>query len=392
MTLIRSYRNRIVLSLVSVSLTVMLTLLVDYLMGWVAPPGLVYPPNITIALNTVEFESTARINQLGFRGSLPTSPERFRVLTLGDSFTYGWGVNDAAAWPALLDKKLQARDCPAETANLGWVGKGPADYAEAAARAIPRLKPNLVVIAILQGDDLQQLEGVAVPSGVKLKDVAQLFYPNLSSWLEQSLALMQGDFRGAISGQQIQIAWQAEASGMQRRFSPELKARLAALDPDIRRLYEAGLINPHRIQIALFIPDYYLATVELTDPANQRRVALLKTALERINHVATAQQAAVLVLAVPQGIYVNQDYLAEAQRLGYQADPLLLSSDLPDRPIAQAAEQTGLPFVSALEPFRQSQARLFYPIDSHFTPAGHELLAESLAPFVAEFCHRRPVP
>ncbi len=48
-----------------------------------------------------------------------------------------------------------------DVANLGLPGGSPIDYANIAARAVPTLKPDLVLVGVLQGDDLSQLRAAA---------------------------------------------------------------------------------------------------------------------------------------------------------------------------------------------------------------------------------------
>lgn len=47
---------------------------------------------------------TIRINDLGFRESTPI--REAEVFTLGDSFTFGWGVDESEAWPDLLETAI----------------------------------------------------------------------------------------------------------------------------------------------------------------------------------------------------------------------------------------------------------------------------------------------
>src|SRR5262249_37045840 len=57
--------------------------------------GLVLPPGSRVVYETEEFRFAAKINRLGFRGrefTVERVPGRSRVLAIGDSFTYGWGV------------------------------------------------------------------------------------------------------------------------------------------------------------------------------------------------------------------------------------------------------------------------------------------------------------
>lgn len=67
---------------------------------------------------------TLTLNGLGFRGRetpAPTSPAPvLRVVCSGDSFTFGYGVDDADAWPA----RLAAYDERIEVINMGLGGFG----------------------------------------------------------------------------------------------------------------------------------------------------------------------------------------------------------------------------------------------------------------------------
>jgi lysophospholipase L1-like esterase len=69
-------------------------------------------------------------NSLGWRGRREYRRQKqtkYRVLFLGDSFTYGIGVNDDQTFPARVEKKLTADDLSVEVMNAGCPGKG-TDY------------------------------------------------------------------------------------------------------------------------------------------------------------------------------------------------------------------------------------------------------------------------
>lgn len=69
-------------------------------------------------------------NSLGFRGSRefgPKKPGEVRLLLLGDSFTYGLGVNDDQTFASQIEQYLRKNNLPAEVINGGNPGKG-TDY------------------------------------------------------------------------------------------------------------------------------------------------------------------------------------------------------------------------------------------------------------------------
>jgi hypothetical protein len=90
----------------------------------------------------------------------PLPPPRqgvFRVIVVGDSNTYGWGIAEEATFTHLLSDWL-SRGETAEFLSLGVPGAQSEDIANMIARFIPLLKPDLIVYAVSQNDFL--------PSGV----------------------------------------------------------------------------------------------------------------------------------------------------------------------------------------------------------------------------------
>ncbi|HWP64415.1 MAG TPA: SGNH/GDSL hydrolase family protein [Candidatus Limnocylindria bacterium] len=97
------------------------------------------------------------INSAGFRGA-PPAPRKeaatLRIAVLGDSVTFGYGVNQEDTFSTLLAERL-ARDVPArriEVLNLGVSGYNP--YTEAALFADlgPTLAPDVVLVQFCIND------------------------------------------------------------------------------------------------------------------------------------------------------------------------------------------------------------------------------------------------
>ena len=84
-----------------------------------------------------------RTNQSGFRGAAPVEGA---TLCLGDSTTFGWGVEEDEAWPAVLGELLGA-----PTINGGVPGYSTHQGRIALAAAL-RLRPRTVVLAYLVRD------------------------------------------------------------------------------------------------------------------------------------------------------------------------------------------------------------------------------------------------
>ena len=257
MTAIRLFFRRarpapIALSLLAVVLTVLLTLAADRLLGCFGPPpGLIYPPHSRARYKTFEYDFTAVINGLGFRDREFETPKSStcRIIGLGDSFTYGWGVNLEQCWLKLLEAYLAAQGLTAEVANLGKPGAGPEYYTELAARAIPLMQPDLVLVAMLQGDDLQSL---AAPKQRPpfLASLLKRLYPHLTAWRSRGQ-------RADITWQETRQEWQKEAQELLAHFTGEEKARFQNVAEFVQRIFLAGELNPAVVSTAVRQPDYF---------------------------------------------------------------------------------------------------------------------------------------
>jgi hypothetical protein len=89
--------------------------------------GLIFHPHSTATYRTREFTFTASINALGFRDREfdQDRSAACRVLAIGDSFTFGWGVSLEESWPEVLEAALKQSGVSVEVANLGFPGGKP---------------------------------------------------------------------------------------------------------------------------------------------------------------------------------------------------------------------------------------------------------------------------
>lgn len=98
----------------------------------------------------IPWSSGEVVNALGYRGTLlrinPEEPE-FRLAFLGDSSTFGWGLDSEKTYASACAQALEAEGIPTESLNAGVVGysivQGLARYRE----LVRRYQPDVVVIA-----------------------------------------------------------------------------------------------------------------------------------------------------------------------------------------------------------------------------------------------------
>ena len=87
----------------------------------------------------------------------PKNPSSFRVLVLGDSLTYGDGIEERFTYSRQLERLLR-RQWRVDVVNAGFDGAQSEDIVRTARRMIPQTRPGLVIYGVCLNDFL--------PSGV----------------------------------------------------------------------------------------------------------------------------------------------------------------------------------------------------------------------------------
>ncbi len=112
-------------------------------------------PNATkIHKKPGNFEATYHINSQGYRGRLHSAKPKagtFRIVLLGDSFGFGWGVDDHHTYAARLEEILEG----VEVINLSVSGYGTDQELLRLQRDGLPLNPDLVIIHVVSNDFLE---------------------------------------------------------------------------------------------------------------------------------------------------------------------------------------------------------------------------------------------
>ncbi len=106
-------------------------------------------PNVKRSATTSEYEVVYRINSVGIRDKeITPTPDKFRVLFLGDSQTFGEGVEEHERFSNLVEQNLEA----VYTINAGVPGYGIHQMLSYLKYFGVKLKPDLVVFTLISGD------------------------------------------------------------------------------------------------------------------------------------------------------------------------------------------------------------------------------------------------
>jgi lysophospholipase L1-like esterase len=298
--------------------------------------GHLHTPHHTGVIAGRDFKAIHHTDGHGFRNPWPW-PAQAEIVTLGDSLTFGYGVDDAQAWPAILAQKLS----PLRVINLGLIGASPEQYVRAYETFGHPLRPKLVVVGLYVGNDFSDTE---------------LFH----RWVHVGapgnyLVWRSFDKDGAIEGflrrHSYLVHLLLHARAVYRNWAVS-EPRQLVLGPNVRVQLQPSLMTP---LIENAAPD---------QPAFQ----LVVQALSRLHTLATAQGTQVLVVFQPTKEQVYLPLLGESVR-----DP--------SAPLRAVLEAQGISYFDLLPAFwRHAEGReqLFFAADSHPNQQGYQLIAQEV--------------
>jgi hypothetical protein len=346
---------------------------------------LIYPPCSKARHQSSEFDITVKINSLGFRDYeyALTKKKKYRVAVIGDSFTFGWGVDLEDCWVKILEKQLNTSGVDVEILNLGKGGASPVDYLQTAEKTIPFLKPNLVIVCALQANDLHQL--IHAYDSLQKPNIEQ---PKKSYLREKTTSLLNRafpNFMKMLSVQNINISqqWKRDAPALLTSFPKEQKQRFNALDENVKSDFKSGLLNPWLIHQAVYYPEYFTQPMDTADLDVVIGVSAMADCFAKIKQVCSVNNSDLMVISVPNLPYSSREEMSSLRKYGFSIPDSIFGNPLADETIKMAATESEIEFYSVAENFRSSkkEENLYYPFDGHFTKEGNKLFAVSVKEF-----------
>lgn len=349
---------------------------------WPGPTGILFLPGTEYHYKMHDYTSSEVINSLGFRDHEVTvdKGDVYRILAIGDSFTYGWGVNLEDTWCKQLESRLKAQGLRVEVLNLGKPAAGPPAYATIAETAVPLLKPDLVLVGVLAGDDLQQ-------TSISPVTMIRNNFPNILRLIQHIRAPQEHPVpqqylkQDAVTSQKNSVQCAAD---LLKDMNAAQRARYEQLEEPVRKAFLEGMLNPWLISHSTGCPDYFLNTVSLD--AIESDIKDMSVSFRRIRRISEKNGAAVMALSIPEGFYVNDEAYINVQRIGFQVVPEMKTTDVPDEAVRQASERAGIGFCTATPQFRAHapEKGLYFELDRHMSATGNALYAELVTPCVSE--------
>jgi lysophospholipase L1-like esterase len=360
--------------LVSTVVVIALTISADRFYGAFLMPetaDILFPAFSKAKQKTSEFDLTVNINNLGFRGeNTSVRKSKKRVLLIGDSFTFGWGVELEETWVSLLSENYPE----VEFLNLGQGGNHPGDYVRVVKNALPILQPDFILVGVLEGNDIHQLmrviefeetgKTVEAKAGAKESRQAKvrrylgLVFPNIARRVSTTVS--------------IQERWQTDADTLLQELNTDQLKKYQSIDPALRDDFENGFLNPSLIYESLHHPDWVREAADTTSLLCNKGIIRLADHLQEIASLTKQSDSELLFVSLPNRPYRFSSEGKALDRLGFNVGGCdTLDGSLPTR---VACTRANIPL---LEPVMQGDS-LFYEFDGHWNANGNRIFAKQL--------------
>ena len=279
-----------------------------------------------------EFRAPVSVGNTGLREPEPRQRKTntFRILCLGDSFTFGQGVGNREAWPYLLEKELKKkfRKRDIQVVNAGVPGYGTDEELEVLRLRGPEYRPDLVVTQFFAGNDFDD---------------------------NRMLAREAYEVRnGMLHGKSSDRPWWIQANHRLKSFS---------------HLYT--IVSERMGYVAMRMGLYGKIDRSLSEYFTEDDARVTTNLLVQIGETAKELGAKPFFVFVPDKAKVFSDIY----------EPSRAASVVQD-----AAMQAKVPWIDLTETLmrRADRLDLYYSEDSHWTPLGHQIVAKIFSKWIGE--------
>ena len=383
-------RGRIWLGrMVSVTLAVLAALLVGELafrVFWLKQltirAGIEHPhfhhrlkPYETYAFTSAEFNAGTRTNRYGLRGPdpvVPKPPGVIRILMLGDSFTFGFPVQDQETFCVLIEQGLRAQGYPVDVVNGGVSGASPTLHYIALRDQFLDFDPDLVMLwydmGDIQEDQWFQKNLLYDKAGRIVRCDPYYIHGRFSvwEWLKHWSALAK-----YVDAKVLRTVARLRLLG----FGGYLKVKLRG---ERAKVAIARLKREQHAEDLAEYDRFLLLRESSTEEMLAPYWALSRRYLVMIRDLLAERGIPFMLGIYPYGMVVGPDQWAEGRTFWgfergktYDAGPALA--------VFEGFSRTErVPLINTFPAFREAAKteRLFYDQDGHMTPAGQRLIAE----------------
>jgi hypothetical protein len=308
-------------------------------------------PNLDYEHRTNEFVTQIYTNGQGFRTDssrsdieVPKPQGVYRVLFLGPSFAFGWASDYEDTYAALIADRLRVPGKRVELMNLGTPAQGPSQQACWVSGEGAKFEPDLVV-QTTYGREVDRFPD-SCPHDLSCPIIEEGHLYQTRPTLARRVIARAKNIAAVFYGYTLLHALAGTDNGEELGTGKELHASQSSVaEGEIEELVKSI----------------------------ERYIAFLRFELGEGTQVA--------FIHVPLSFMVHRGDVARWKHL-IDADPSTARSRV-EQEVA-ALRERGLPIVATTRALTEAgrEARMFYWLDIHLTPAGNKVVAETALPIL----------
>ena len=282
-------------------------------------------PHAHAVHRTPEFEAEYRVNPEGLRDEVRpqvNKGDEIRILALGDSFTFGIGNPYENIWPAVFEKKLMNEGYTVRVIKAGILGFNTRKELFYLKRLLPRYRPHYVILGFVAHD---LFENTALSEGVEEEGIMVRELP-YTRW--HTLRF----FRRVLFSSDHLYGMVYLSTPRREYFTRPLSARV------------------------------------------EERVRITKELISEMHAFSEKNGARFIVLSIPQQFQI----IASSHESFFSG----VDHGWIDRVFGAFVAGKGIPWLATKDTlekeYREKKTPVYYRVDGHLNPAGHEAVAKHL--------------
>lgn len=314
--------------------------------------GYLHRPNGATIVSGRDFRAVHQVDPAGFRNPWPW-PQQPQIVVVGDSVSFGYGVEGKDAWPAIVARELPRNPL----VNLSLIGAGPQQYLRVYETFGAKLQPKLLLVGVFAANDFWDAE-------------------KFDKWLQSGAGGNYMVWRDFGQPGPLTLRLSDPVASLKSIFSrsiyPVLRmSRTYNLFRALRGGFDAGLSGPPKVIVFKdggrleLNGDWFRSQSDLSAPASHT-AQLAADAFIRLHALATEQGTHVLMVLQPskEEVYLPQ-----------------LEDDVPDitRALRDAFDSRGIEYLDLGPGYRErakAGEQLFFEADGHPNRRGYALTGE----------------
>lgn len=378
-----------------------------------------YPPNVTAHSDSKDYYYTFKTNSLGIRNPEITEKKGKRVLVLGDSFVFGWGVNEEYTFVRLAEKKLQAKDPNITLVNTGIPNTGPENYLPMYRALRDKLKPDLVVTVLYPNDVTDSGPTVfleAIKNALSKKKAIRFAFfimPKASDYfLKYFLARMNQGINSDAESTTLQKQNDSSPPPPKILTAEQVKTKkeeyrklihvladsmgvkkdrvsqwLIEIGDENLTLAAEGKISPKILLTGLLSPDFYEENLDLKKKQIDRYGRMLEL-IDTIRKETSERKEQFGLVYIPSELQYDAKKTELHKRLGVITQERWLTEvSALEQSLKEYVDKNQISYLNLTSIFREESRRkeLNFPFDLHLNNNGNAVVVEPFVKFIEGF-------